>query len=135
MQESNFLISRSEMNYGKNGEELYEQLENNDEFKKQLKERIKRILEDKIKGGIGYYDSILGKEAKKREVRSRKKKAMKDESAEFLRRHRGGKKSAKKNSWIKFVKEFRDVHPEIKSRDVFRLARPLYLKMKSENYN
>jgi hypothetical protein len=125
----NILTGKTETNYGDNGEKTFEDFEYDEEYHKELRKKIKNLLEEKIKGGINYNESLLGKDARKKALRSRKKRIMKDESQEFMRRHKGGKIGYKKNPWIKFWQKYKEDNPELSSRESMREAGKLWKNM------
>lgn len=91
-----------------------------------MRKKIRRILEDRIKSGSGYYESQLNNKYGLRASRYIRKKRARDPMGTYYRMHRGGIKGAKKNPWIKFLKKFRKENPQLNGRQVMKCASAMY---------
>lgn len=106
------------------------------ENEEELRGRIKKMLEKRIKDGIGYHEGgcdkcnncACGGRTSSRFLRYDKKKKRINNYAEFRRRQQGGKKAAKKNKWIGFLREFRKENPNLRGKKLFEVARKYYKK-------
>lgn len=111
-----------------------------------LREEIGRILEERFKHGTSYYDNYLfgGKLSpaqKKKNMRKLKSKLRKekrkyntysDPVKSFVRRQKGGKIACKKNPWIAFLSQYRKLHPELKGKEVMKMASLEYKKCRTK---
>lgn len=96
-----------------------------------IRKEIRKIIEERIKSGSGYYNSKLNNKYGLKATRYMKKKRDRDPLGEYYRRHKGGKKAYKKNKWIKFVKEYGEMNPNLTGRKLLKEAGKEYRKIKN----
>ena len=97
-----------------------------------MRKEIRRILEHRIKSGAGYYDSLLNNKYGLKATKYMKKRKARDQLGEYYRRMKGGQVASKKNGWIKFLAKFRKANPQLKGREVMKVAGPIWDKIKKE---
>lgn len=102
----------------------YESFNADKQYEDALRDKIKILLEERIKGGIGYFNNFNSK-TRQKAIRSRKNKILKMDSS-FYRRHKGGKMASKKNPWISFLKKFSEENPTIRGPELMKQAKLYY---------
>jgi hypothetical protein len=129
------LENRSEMGIVDEKAPYVDEPDTIDEIEGGMRDRVRKILDERIKRGSGYYESLLNNKYGLRANRYIKKKKDRDPMGEYVRRHKGGKRGCVKNRWVKFLKEFRKINKNIKGPMVMKKASKMWKSMSDKEKN